>query len=58
MASKRTDGISDLVATLLKQHPLEAAIDIARWQAQTLKDERRASIWGYVLLRLKQQRNW
>lgn len=54
--AKKTSGIDDLIKTMVKQHGLEKAIDIARSQARELKDERRAAIWSYTLPRLKDMR--
>lgn len=55
--SKRTSGLSDLTETMIKQHGVHKAIEIARRQAQTIKDTNRADIWSYTLTRLKDIRD-
>jgi len=55
--SKRTSGLSDLAETMIKQHGLYKAIQVARNQAQTIKDTNRADLWSYVLTRLRDIRD-
>ena len=50
--SKKTDGITDLVNTLVKQHGLEKSIAIANAQMREIKDERRRAIWHFTRNRL------
>jgi hypothetical protein len=51
--SKKTTGIDDLIKTLIKQHGLTKAIDVARAQVRDIDDLSRNSIWRITLTRLK-----
>lgn len=57
MSNRRTRGIDDLVATLVKQHGMETSISAARNQLQTVKGQERIDIWWCTLNRLKSLRD-
>ncbi len=54
--SRKTSGIDDLVATLIKQHGLEGAIDRARDMRLSVQCPDRVCIWVIVYSRLKAMR--
>jgi hypothetical protein len=56
--SRRTSGIDDLVRTLIRQHGVATAVDVARNQCAELRKGgrqwRRFCIWSVALSRLKE----
>ncbi len=56
MSRKRTSGIDDLVATLIKQHGLEDALDRARDMRLRVQCPDRVCIWIIAYARLREMR--
>jgi hypothetical protein len=55
--SKRTSGIDDLVTTLVKQHGVHKAINIAHSHLGTKLNETREFIWTCTLMKLRDIRD-
>jgi len=55
--SRKTSGIDDLVATLIKQHGIHKSINLAHGHLLTKLNETREFIWTCTLWKLREIRN-